>query len=402
MALTEIKCRNATPNGTKTKKYFDGGGLCLLVDGQGRKYWRLFYRMPGSKKQQVVSFGAYPKMSLKDARLKRDEVKLMIAEGIDPKIAAKQVRMRRQIALENTFADVARRWVEDTADVQNWSEGHKKRSKSLLERFFIPRIGDFPTSEIEPMQVLSIVQAIQARGTIPTSHKALDAVRQVFSYAMALGLCKYNPAADIDGLIKPEPKSTPYRHITDPDEIGRLLVALDEFQGSPQSRTLAILHPLIFTRPTELRTMRWDEIDTETQIWERGEHPDGKRRKNMSAIPFSRQAWALVEGLRPVTGRTEYVFCNLHRGLPLSEGAERKVLKSVGYHSKITPHGWRHTASTLLHDRDYESIWVEKQLGHKDPNKTRDTYNHAGFIEQRRRMLQEWADYLDGLKAAVR
>lgn len=155
VALTEIKCRNAKPNGTKTKKYFDGGGLCLLVDGKGRKYWRLFYRMPGNKKQQVVSFGAYPKISLKDARLKRDEVKLMIADGIDPKIAAKKMRMRQQVALENTFADVARRWVKETAEVKNWSDGHRKRSKSLLERFFIPRIGDLPTSEIEPMQVLS-------------------------------------------------------------------------------------------------------------------------------------------------------------------------------------------------------------------------------------------------------
>ena len=401
VALTETQCRTAAAPAKNVKKYFDGGGLCLQVTPDGKKYWRLYYRMPGSKKQQTVSFGVYPKVSLKQARQRRDEVKLLIARGIDPKLAAKQLRQDRAVALENTFADVARRWLEHRAAVKKWGKQHQRATRSMLERYMYPRIGDYPVTEIEPTQILRVLQELQSAGKIETSHKLLSATTQEFRYAMiTIRICKYNPAADLSELLETG-KSVPYRHITDPAEIGRLLVALDEYTGSPQARGLARLHPLIFTRPTEIRLMRWDEIDFEQRLWRRSED-ETVRRKNVNAVPFSRQAWEIIASLHLVTGRTDYVFCNIHRNKPFSAGAESKVLKSIGYHEKIVPHGWRHTASTLLHNQDYDSIWVEKQLGHTDKNEVRGTYNHADYLEQRRRMLQEWADYLDTLKANVK
>ena len=396
MALTETQCRSADAGGLKVKKYFDGGGLCLQVSADGRKYWRLYYRMPGSKKQQVVSFGAYPKISLKQARLRRDEAKLMIADGKDPAMMSKLFRAGKAAAYANTFADVAMQWIEQAAVMKRWSEKHKSSTIARLETYMFPHIGYLPISEVEPMQILQVLRTMQEQGL--TVEKLLSAVSRVFSYALITNRCTYNPAADLHLLLAPH-KSTPFRHLTDPAEIGRLLVALDEYEGMPQSRVMSQVQPLIFIRPSELRLMRWDEIDVELRTWTRP--PPKEKKKNVYTVPFSRQAWVLIESLRKVTGRTPYVFCNLHKGKPLSDAAAKKVLIQVGYSDRVTPHGWRHTASTLLHDQDYNTLWVESQLGHADKNKTRGTYNHAKYLEQRRTMLQEWADYLDGLKAAV-
>lgn len=398
--LTETQCRNAAAPEKNVKKYFDGGGLCLQVSPDGKKYWRLYYRLPGSKQQKTVSFGVYPKVSLKQARQRRDEVKLLIARGIDPKQAAKQLRADRTVALENTFEEVARRWLAHASTIKGWSDAYRMRTLSRLETYAFKPLGEYPVTDIEPIQILSILNALQAAGKIETSNKLRSSISQIFTYAtITIRVCKYNPASDLHTLLKPT-KNTPFRHLTDPDEIGRLLVALDEYTGTPQGRGLAQLHPLIFIRPSEIRLMKWSEIDFDAKLWRR--EPQATKKKGVNAVPFSRQAWHIIEGLHLVTGRSDYVFCNLGNGKPYSNGAESKVLKSVGYHDKMVPHGWRHTASTLLHDQNYDSIWVEKQLGHADKNKVRGTYNHADYLEQRRQMLQEWADYLDKLKANVK
>ncbi|CAM3040766.1 tyrosine-type recombinase/integrase [Dichelobacter nodosus] len=399
MALTEIQCRNAAVPEKGAKKYFDGGGLCLLVTAKGQKYWRLFYRMPHTQKQQSVSFGVYPKVSLKQARQRRDEIKLIIAKGINPQQAAKQLREEKAITLKNTFESTARACIENISVVKQWSERHKKSTLSRLVKYVFPRLGEKPVVEIEPLQILTILQEMQSVGKIESSHKLLSSITQVFNYAMITNrACRYNPAAELSKLIKPS-KNIPYRHITDPIEIGKLLIALDEYAGTPQGRNLARLHPLIFIRPSEIRLMKWSEINFEEKLWQR--MPTHKRKKNVNAVPFSNQAWEMIRELHTITCRTEYVFCNLHTGKPYSDGAERKVLKRIGYLDKIVPHGWRHTASTLLHNQNYQSIWVEKQLGHSDKNQIRGTYNHADYLEQRRKMLQEWADYLDMLRENV-
>ena len=202
MALTEAQCRSADAGGLKVKKYFDGGGLCLQVSADGRKYWRLYYRMPGSKKQQVVSFGAYPKTSLKQARLRRDEAKLMIADGKDPALMSKRFRADKAAAYANTFADVAMQWVEQAAAAKHWSGKHKSSTIARLETYMFPRIGHLPVTEIEPMQILQVLRTLQEQGL--TVDKLLSAVSRVFGYAIITNRCTYNPAADLHLLLTPD------------------------------------------------------------------------------------------------------------------------------------------------------------------------------------------------------
>ena len=266
MALTETQCRSADAGGLKVKKYFDGGGLCLQVSADGRKYWRLYYRMPGSKKQQVVSFGAYPKTSLKQARLRRDEAKLMIVDGKDPAMMSKRFRADKAAAYANTFADVAMQWVEQAAAMKRWSEKHKSSTIARLETYMFPHVGHLPITEIEPLQILQILRTMQEQGL--TVDKLLSAVTRVFAFGIITRRCESNPAASL-GLLLEAHQSTPFRHLTDPTEIGRMLVALDEYEGMPQSRVMSQVQPLIFIRPSELRLMRWDEIDVEREKKER-------------------------------------------------------------------------------------------------------------------------------------
>lgn len=298
--------------------------------------------------------------------------------------------------MNNTFEAVARKWHADqAAKPDKWKPDHAGRVIRSLELHIFPDLARRQIGEIMPLEVLGLLQRLEAAGKHDTAHKVYDVVNQVFRYAVMLRLCIFNPAAELRGeLAQVEQKH--YRTITDPEKIGGLLRALDGYTGSPQTRALLQLSPYVFARPSELRLLRWCEIDWEARQYRK----DGEEMKNGIGhiVPLSRQAIAILEGLKPVTGHHEFVFANIGSKKPLSEGAARKALARLGFLDQITPHGFRHMASTRLNEMGFNSDWIERQLAHKDPNTTRTAYNHAEYLEQRADMVQAWADYLDGLK----
>ena len=392
LALTDSQCKKLEP----PNQLSDGGGLSLQARGNG-KYWRFRYYRPSDNKRDEIRLGIYPAMSLKEAREEREELRGLVARGIDPKLYRQNEAQRQAEQMNNTFEAVARKWHADqAAKPDKWKPDHAGRVIRSLELHIFPDLARRQIGEIMPLEVLGLLQRLEAAGKHDTAHKVYDVVNQVFRYAVMLRLCIFNPAAELRGeLAKVEQKH--YRTITDPEKIGGLLRALGGYTGSPQTRALLQLSPYVFARPSELRLLRWCEIDWEARQYRK----DGEEMKNGIGhiVPLSRQAIAILEGLKPVTGHHEFVFANIGSKKPLSEGAARKALARLGFLDQITPHGFRHMASTRLNEMGFNSDWIERQLAHKDPNATRTAYNHAEYLEQRAEMVQAWADYLDGLKA---
>lgn len=339
-----------------------------------------------------MRLGVYPEMSLREARERRDELRAMIAAGADPKQQREADKQTEQLA----FEAIARRWHGDqAAKPDKWTAGHSKRVLRGLELHVFPSIGKRPIDGIMPLEVLDLLRRMEADGKNDTAHKVYDVINQIFRYAVRLRLCVFNPAADLlEELASVEQQH--YRTVTDPAEIGRLLAALDGYTGSPQARVLLQLSPYLFARPSELRLLRWCEIDFEAKQY-RKQAADMKARIG-HIVPLSRQALALLESLRPITGHYEFVFTNKSNKKPLSEGAARKALERLGWLEHITPHGFRHMASTRLNEMGFNADWIERQLAHKDSNQTRAAYNHAEYLEERARMMQAYADYLDELR----
>ena len=395
MPLQDSQCKNAVTPAKGVTKLFDGGGLFLQVDSKGRKYWRLQYYRPSDKKKDVVAIGVYPDVSLKEARLKQAEIKLQLADGIDPK---QQQKVIEQEALM-TFEIVARQWHSNRKDGDTrWTPKHAEKMIARLENHVFPIIGGKQLSTIKPLEILALAKKVEETGKTYTAHKVLEVVRQVFTYGITIQACEYNPASDLSGELKSHvPQNFP--SITDEEKLKELLQKLESYGGTPSVRALLRLSPYVFTRPSEVRLMKWAELDLNTGIWTK----EAKDMKNRLAhiVPLSRQAKALLEELKPFSGHHEYVFWNNASGKPVSDGACRQALNRMGYKGEFTPHGWRHTASTLLHEQGFNTMWIEAQLSHKDTNKVRGTYNKAAYIKDRRTMMQASADYLDGLKTSV-
>ena len=249
-------------------------------------------------------------------------------------------------------------------------------------------------ADIEPLDILHAIQSIEQAGKIATANKVYDIAHAICSFATRLKLCPYN-AAELQPELQ-QAKASPYRHITDPHELTALLHTIDGYTGSPQVKVLLQLAPLVFAHPSELRLLKWADIDFQAAHYRKT--ADEMKNGIAHIVPLSCQAIALLESLKPVTGHYEYVFHNKAAGKPLSETAARKTLERIGWLDKVTMHGFRHTASTLLHEQQYNSDWIERQLAHKDPNKTRASYDFSSHLEQHRQMMQEWADFLDSLK----
>lgn len=392
LPLTDSQCKKLQP----PNQLSDGGGLYLQARDNG-KYWRFRYYRPSDNKRDEMRLGVYPAVSLKEAREKREELRGLIAKGIDPKLHQQDEAQRQAEQMNNTFEAVARKWHADqAAKPDKWKPDHAGRVIRSLELHIFPDLARRQIGEIMPLEVLGLLQRLEAAGKHDTAHKVYDVVNQVFRYAVMLRLCIFNPAAELRGeLAQMEQKH--YRTITNPEKIGGLLRALDGYTGNPQTRTLLQLSPYVFARPSESRLLRWCEINWEARQYRK----DGEEMKNGIGhiVPLSRQAIAILEGLKPVTGYHEFVFANIGSKKPLSEGAARKALARLGFLDQITPYGFRHMASTRLNEMGFNSDWIERQLAHKDPNTTRTAYNHAEYLEQRAEMVQAWADYLDELKA---
>ncbi|WP_226704751.1 tyrosine-type recombinase/integrase [Microbulbifer elongatus] len=395
MALTELQVKQAKPR-EKDYKLSDGKGMFLLVAKNGSRYWRLKYRHPVTKKERLLALGVYPEVSLKKARQKRDEARQLLSDGIDPSDHRKAQKADSFAAAANTFEALARGWF--ATRMGDKSVSHRTRTLRLLERDLFPYLGSRPIADITPPEVLAVLKRIEARGAIETAKRAKQTASMVFRFAIAGGYASNDPAAVVGDQLQPT-QTQHFPTITDPTDVGKLLIAIDAYHGTPTVRAALKLSPILFCRPGELRALEWAEINWENQ---RIELPAEKMKtRHPHIIPLPRQAVEILRELQPLTGRSRYVFPS-PKGASrcMSENAVRTALRNMGYGNEvITPHGFRAMARTLLDEVLNERVeHIEHQLAHTVKDANGRAYNRTKHLDQRVKMMQRWADYLDELR----
>jgi integrase len=392
--LTDIKVRQAKP-GSKTQKLSDSQGLFLQISPAGGKWWRLAYRYLG--KQKLLSLGTYPAVSLADARQRRDEAKKLLANGVDPAHNRKATKLSRQERAANSFEAVAREWFAKFSTI--WSASHGDRIIRRLESDIFPWLGDKPIADITPPTVLAVARRIEERGALETAHRAMQNCGQIFRYAVATGRAERDPSQDLKGALPPVTK-THFRSITDPIQIGSLLRNIDGYSGGLVARSALRLAPLVFVRPGELRHAEWGHIDLEAAEW----RYTVSKTNTEHIVPLSRQAVSILQELQPLTGHKRYVFpANRGQGRPMSENTINAALRSLGYDKEtLTGHGFRAMARTLLDEvLGFRPDIIEHQLAHAVRDPLGRAYNRTTHLPERRKMMQDWADYLDKLKVGA-
>lgn len=391
--LSDIVVRNAKAQ-EKPYKLHDTAGLYLLVNRAGR-YWRLDYRFAGKRK--TMALGVYPAVSLKEARERRDDARRLLGQGVDPG-AQRKAQKAAKAACGETFQVIALEWHQKFSP--GWSESYSDLIRDRLAADVFPWIGARPIAEITAPELLSVLRRIEARGALETARRVKQFCGMTFRYAVATGRAESDPSTSLKGAIPP-PKAGHFASITDPKRIGELLRAIEAYQGSLLTRCALKLAPLVFLRPGELRQAEWAEIDFAAAEWKIAAEKMKMRRPHI--VPLSSQAVAILADLHPLTGSGRYVFpCERSLARPMSENTLLACLRRLGYgKDEMTPHGFRHMASTLLNEQGWNRDAIERQLAHVEKNAVRRAYNHAEHLPERRRMMQAWADYLDGLKAGA-
>jgi integrase len=396
MPLTDIAVRSAKPT-DKPQKLADGGGLFLLVTPTGGKWWRLKYRFEG--KEKLLSLGTYPDTSLKDAREKRDHARKQLASGIDPSENRKAAKAARADQSANSFEVIAREWYAKQAS--NWVPSHGEKIIRRLERDIFPWIGNRPIAGITAPELLSVLRRIEDRGAVETAHRAHQNCGQIFRYAIATGRAERDPAPDLKGALPPV-KQAHYAAITDPKAIGDLLRAIDSYQGTLITKCALRLAPLVFVRPGELRKAEWSEFDLEAGEW--NIPAERMKMREPHLVPLSTQAIAILAEIRALTGTGRYVFPSARtRTRPMSDNAILAALRRMGFaKDEMSGHGFRAMARTILDEiLQVRPDFIEHQLAHavRDPNGR--AYNRTAHYAERKKMMQHWADYLDGLRAGA-
>lgn len=394
MPLTNTQIRKAKPT-EKTQRLFDGGGLYLEISPKGGKWWRLKYRFGGKEKR--LSLGVYPDISLKEARERRDEARKLLANEIDPSENRKAVKAAKVEQAGNSFEVVACEWYAKHSP--NWSANHGDRIIRRLERDIFPWIGGKPIAEISAPQLLEVIRRIEQRGALETAHRALGNCGQVFRYAVATGRAERDPSGDLRGALPPV-KGTHFASVTDPTKVAGVLRALDSYEGTLTVRCALRLAPLVFVRPGELRHAKWEDIDLEAAEW----RYTVTKTDTQHIVPLSRQAVEILTELHPLTGRGHYVFPGARSASrPMSDNAILAAMRRMGIgKDEMSGHGFRAMARTILDEvLGFRPDYIEHQLAHavRDPNGR--AYNRTAHLPERRKMMQEWADYLDKLKAGA-
>jgi len=398
MALTDTFVKQVKWSGKAIgDKHADGGGLYLHVKGAG-KYWRMDYRH--MDKRKTLALGVYPAVSLAKARKRREEARELLADGQDPSAAKQDAQQAKLAEAANTFEVVARDWLEKTA--ANRAEVTQGKVRTWLEKDVFPHIGQMPMRSIGPRDVLEkVVRRMEARGALDTAHRIKQLCGQVFRYAVVTGSAERDVTADLKDALKTKTKEH-HAALTDPKDVGKLLRAIHDYTGHPTTVAALKLAPMVFVRPGELRTAEWVEIDLEAAEWR---IPGSKMKmKNDHIVPLCKQAIEVLKGIQPLTGHCKYVFPSIRTGQrPMSENTINGALRAMGYASNVhTGHGFRATARTLMDEvLEVRVDLIEHQLAHtvKDPNGR--AYNRTAHLPARRKMMQEWADYLDKLRVGA-
>lgn len=393
MPLSDTAIRNAKPT-DKAKKLSDGGGLYLLLNPNGSRWWRLKYRHSG--KEKLLSLGVYPDTGLKDAREKRDDARKLLATGVDPGIKRKAEKAAGEERAANSFEVVAREW--HAKQSATWVELHASRIMLRLENDVFPWLGNRPIADIAAKEFLATVNRIVDRGAVESAHRVLQNCGQILRYAIATGRAERNPVADLRGALPPV-KQTHLAAIVEPDAIGGLLRAIDAYSGSLVTKCALRLAPLVFVRPGELRQAEWKEFDLDGAQWNIPAEKMKMREPHL--VPLAPQAVEILMELKPLTGRGRYVFPSARSPQrPMSNNAVLSALRRMGYASdEMSGHGFRAMARTVLDEvLHFRPDYIEHQLAHavKDPNGR--AYNRTAHLLERRKMMAAWADYLDTVK----
>jgi integrase len=395
MPLTDTALRNAKSNEKPTRptRLFDGGGLYLEVSPTGGKWWRLKYRFDGKEKR--LSLGVYPDVSLKDARDRRDALRKLLADGIDPIENRKAMKSARADRAANSFEVVAREWFAKYS--ATWAANHGDRVMRRFERDVFPWIGGRPIAEVTAPELLAVVRRIENRSALETAHRALGNCGQVFRYAVATGRAMRDPCGDLRGALPPV-KSKHFAATTDPKRVAELLRAMDGYEGTPTVGCALRLAPLVFVRPGELRRAEWADIDLDAAEW----RYTVTKTNTPHIVPLSWQAVDILRELHPLTGCERFVFPGARsNGRPMSDNAILAAMRRMGIgKDEMSGHGFRAVARTILDEvLGVRPDYIEHQLAHavRDPNGR--AYNRTAHLPERRKMMQRWADYLDKLKA---
>ena len=396
--LTSQQIKHLQP---KAKSYFvaDEKGLRLLVHSNGSLYWRLKYRFAG--KQKTLAIGVYPDVTLKEARVARDKARLQILEGVDPARERKVEQRANKLTDENRFSVLARQWWEHQKAA--WTEDHAERLWRRLRNHSFEALDAIPVAQITPLDIIEVVQKIEQTGNFDLASRILQDVRRTFSYGVKMGKLKDNPARELTGVLKPY--KSQHRASLPNSELGMFLSELRGYEAKGRLTTKLALQMVVFTfsRPGEVRCAEWSEFDIEQRIW----RIPAKRMKMKTEhlVPLSYQVIKILSELRPITGQYDLLFpSDRERDKPISDNTMRLAMFRMGYDgstkgkSKATPHGFRSNASSILNEEGFNADAVERQLSHMERNNVRAAYtHHAQYLEERKKMMQWWADYLDEL-----
>lgn len=388
MPLTDPEIKGFKP-GAKPRKESDEKGLYLLVTPAGAKLWRFKYRVLG--KEKLMALGAYPDVSLKSARLKRDAARELLAAAVDPMEKKKADTRARKVAAENSFESVARKWWAHWRSAR--SDSHVQYVIRRLEADVFPQIGTRPIAEIEAPELVALAKRIAARGALDIAHRALQTIGQVFRYAIAHGFAERNPAKDFNPSDVLESREKKNYARLEAKELPELLRKIETYKGSAVTRLAMKLMALTFVRTSELIEARWEEFDLDAAEWR---IPAARMKmKTPHIVPLAVQAVEVLRALHTVTGHSALVFPGERdHEKPMSNNTILGALKRMGYQGRMTGHGFRGIASTCLHEMGFDHAHIELQLAHQERNEVSAAYNHALYLGQRREMMQQWADYL--------
>ena len=394
--LSAVECKNATSKGAGIRKLHDGDGLYLWVYLDGRKYWRMRYWQAG--KEKSLSTGVYPKVSLSDARKKRDDLRKQLEANLDPSAERKATNLRKKLSAESSFEAVAMEWFNKQQHI--WVPHHAVDVKRRLEANVFPILGRRPLDEIEAPELLQAIRKIEDRGSYDLAHRVLQVCGQVFRYGIATGRCARNLTADLRGALTPHVKQ--HQAAVRPEELPDLLKAIAAYDemGGRQTRLALQLLAQTFVRTNELIGAEWAEFDLDQALWS-----IPARRMKMKTehlVPLTMQALAILADLREIASGSRYVFPGRHGNKPISNNTMLFALYRLGYKGKMTGHGFRAVASTILNETGhFKPDVIERQLAHCERNEVRGAYNRAEYLPERKRMMRYWGDYLDKLNACA-
>jgi integrase len=394
--LSAAECKNATSNNAGIRKLHDGDGLYLWVYLDGRKYWRMRYWQ--ADKEKSLSLGVYPKVTLSDARKKRDELRKQLQADLDPSAERKATNLRKKLANVNSFEAVALEWY--SKQLHTWVAHHASDVKRRLESNIFPTLGKRPIDQINALELLETIRKIEARGAYDLAHRVLQVCGQVFRYGIATGRCTRNLSTDLRGALTPHVKKhqSAVRHEDLPDLL-RAIAKYDE-TGDKQTRLALQLLAQTFVRTNELIGAEWGEFDLDNALWI---IPAGRMKmKAEHVVPLARQALAILAELKEISGGSRFVFPGRNRDKPISNNTMLFALYRMGYKGKMTGHGFRAVASTILNETGFKPDVIERQLAHCERNEVRGVYNRAEYLPERKKMMQHWADYLDSIEAGAK